>query len=107
VGFLDAPKTGEKVRGSARFVGWAADESGIKEVAIYIDRQFVGTATLGLSRPDLLKAYSSFPDVGSAGFEFMWDSSTVPPGMHRVTAQARANNGATYDVGTVLFDTVP
>src|SRR5689334_3182516 len=73
LGVVDAPKAGETVRGNTRIAGWALDESGIRDVSIYVDRTFIGTATLGLTRPDLVKLFPNLPESGYGGFEYQWD----------------------------------
>src|SRR5215831_11294463 len=67
VGFLDSPKPGEIIRGGYHVQGWALAESGIQDVSIFVDRSFLGKATLGQSRPDLTQEYSMFPSPGSGG----------------------------------------
>jgi len=101
VGYLDTPKPGETIRGIYRIAGWALSESGIRDVSIFVDRNFVGMATLGQSRPDLPAHFSMFPNPEYGGFEYQWDTTSVSPGPHELTAQARTNNGATRDLGTV------
>ncbi|MCW5980942.1 MAG: hypothetical protein KIT09_22870 [Bryobacteraceae bacterium] len=105
VGVLDAPQPGETIRGSYKIRGWALDESGIRDVAVYVDRSFAGTARIGLHRPDLIATYSAFPDAEIAGFEFTWNAAAAPAGPHEVTVQARAKNGAVRDVGSVSIVT--
>jgi hypothetical protein len=100
VGFLDAPKPGETIRGTYQVVGWALAESGVEKVSIYVDRNFVGQATLAQKRPDLEHPpYSTFPNPGSGGFVYQWDTSEVTPGSHELLVQARTNDGATRDLG--------
>jgi hypothetical protein len=105
VGFLDNPKQGETVRGLYVVRGWALDEAGIRDVSVFVDRNLVGLATLGRPRPDLVAHYSSFPSPEAGGFEYQWDSGSVPPGPHELTAQARTNDGAVHDLGTVSITT--
>lgn len=104
---MDAPKPGETIRGNYSITGWALDETGIRDVSIYIDRILVGTAKLGVSRPDLVANFSAFPDAETGGFEYVWNSAGLPPGPHELVVQARSKNGATRDVGGGLVTTAP
>src|ERR1039458_4426931 len=53
LGSLDSPVRGGTVRGSMLVGGWAIAESGVKWIAIYIDRQFVVFATVDGRRDDI------------------------------------------------------
>jgi hypothetical protein len=104
IGFLDAPKNEDAVRGMTTVSGWALSETGIRDVTIYVDRVFVGNAQLQVSRPDLAR-FSLFPEPDKGGFEYGWDSTTIPPGRHEIVAQARAKDGAVRDVGVAWVTT--
>lgn len=100
IGYLDSPKAGETIRGTYRVAGWALVEGGIKDVSVYVDRNFVGQAALGQNRPDLEHPpYFAFPSPGSGGFVYPWDTSAVTLGPHELLVQARTNAGATRDLG--------
>lgn len=100
IGYLDSPKAGETIRGTYRVAGWALAESGIKDVSIYLDRGFIAQAVIGQNRPDLQHPpFSAFPNAGSSGFVYQWDTNAVTPGPHELLVQARTNDGATRDLG--------
>jgi hypothetical protein len=42
-------------------------ESGIKQVIVYVDRNYAATATLGRNRPDVARAYPAFSNRTDAG----------------------------------------
>lgn len=104
IGFLDAPRNGDAVRGTTTVSGWALSEGGIREVAIYVDRVFVGNAKLGVSRPDLVHL-TQFANPDKGGFEYGWDSTAIPPGRHEIVAQARAEDRGVRDVGVAWVTT--
>jgi hypothetical protein len=100
LGYLDAPKPEETIRGRYQVAGWALAESGIKDVSIYLDRGFIAQAAIGQNRPDLQRPpFSAFPNAGSSGFVYQWDTRAVTPGSHELLVQARTNDGATRDLG--------
>ena len=55
-GVMDAPRNGEGLRGTVPLVGWVLAESGIKQVIVYVDRNYAAFATLGRNRPDVARA---------------------------------------------------
>ena len=57
VGSIDVPKARASV--SSQFVvsGWAADESGVAELRLYLDDKLVATPSLTVVRPDVDRAY--------------------------------------------------
>jgi hypothetical protein len=101
MGYLDAPKTGETVRATYNVVGWAIDESGIHDVSIYVDRNLAGAAMIGQNRPDLTSGFPKINDAAKGGFVYSWDTTKASPGQHELIVQARSNDGATRDVGSV------
>ena len=105
VGFLDAPKSGEVVRGKTTVRGWALSESGIRQVAIYVDGVFAGNAKLQVTRPDL--AHFPFRNPDKGGFEWEWDSTTVSPGTHQIVAEARGNDAGVHELGSASVTTAP
>jgi hypothetical protein len=105
VGFLDAPRNGDTIRGTTTIKGWALSEGGIRQVEIYLDRTFLGNANLQVSRPDL--AQFPFPNPDKGGFEYEWNTATIPPGPHEIVAQAHANDGGVRDVGRASVTTAP
>jgi hypothetical protein len=57
VGSIDVPKARASV--SSQFVvsGWAADESGVAQVRIYLDDKLVATPKLTVARPDVDRVF--------------------------------------------------
>jgi hypothetical protein len=100
LGHVDSPSSGDVIHGTARFSGWAVSESGIQSVAAYMDRHFAGFATLGMSRPDVQKAYPAIPGAAEAGWQINLPAAGHT-GPHEIVLQARSKDGATRDLGTV------
>jgi glycosyltransferase involved in cell wall biosynthesis len=100
-GMMDAPLAADTLRGTAQMNGWALAEGGVKEVIVYVDRTYAGAATLGISRPDVVRTYPAFSNQPNSGWTAQLDTSTYSPGTHQLTVQATSNNGATRDLATI------
>jgi hypothetical protein len=100
-GVMDEPRSGEALRGTVELRGWALSEGGMKQVIVYVDRNYAATATLGISRPDVAQAYPAFSHGADAGWTASLDTSKLRAGTHEVVVQGTANNGATRDFGDV------
>jgi len=100
-GVMDAPRSGEALRGTVELRGWALSESGIKQAIVYVDRNYATTATLGIGRPDVAKAYPAFSHGADAGWTASLDTGKFPAGTHELVVQGTAYNGATRDLGDI------
>ena len=103
-GNVESPRVGETVRGRWPVSGWALSEDGVKAVNIYVDRSYMGTARLGVSRPDVEKAYPAIKDSATAGWTFVLDTMALTPGQHQVVVQVRSVTGGTRDIGQPSFN---
>lgn len=64
--YLDTPQTDKRIFYENIFIsGWAFSESGIKEIQIYFDNEYYGSANYGEQRIDVGVAYS---DICNSGF---------------------------------------
>jgi len=100
-GVMDQPRGGETLRGIVELRGWALSESGIAQVLVYVDRNYVAAATLGISRPDVAKVYPAFSNRPDSGWTATLDTGKWSAGVHELVVQGTANNGATRDLGAV------
>ena len=100
-GVIDTPHSGETLRGAVGLGGWALSEDGISRVAIYVDRSYVVTATLGGPRPDVGKIYAGMPDAAAAGWNAVLDTASFPPGGHEIVVQAHSKRGGSRDIGAI------
>jgi hypothetical protein len=107
LGFLDVPKPGGTLQGSAAVVGgWALAEDGVQLVAIYVDKQFVTFATLGGDRPDIAKAFPSFANAGKSGWNVLLDPSSMIEGDHEMVVQVKSKGGNVHSFPPVAFKVV-
>jgi N-acetylmuramoyl-L-alanine amidase len=91
--YVDSPTSGQTIKISFVIAGWALNASGIKEVDISIDGVKQGTATTGLSRPDVDKAFPGYRGGVSSGFNYPVDITSIKPGIHSINVQAIGNDG--------------
>ncbi|MDP8983202.1 MAG: S8 family serine peptidase [Acidobacteriota bacterium] len=93
-------------KGATLFVrGWAADTASgapVQSVTVLIDGNSVGTATLGISRPDVAQAFNR-SDYTNSGWSFQMSTGSLSVGQHSVTAMATGSSGtgALLRTGTV------
>ena len=94
--------------------GWAAEPdqnpgAPLSRVEIDIDGQFLGVATLGVSRSDVESAYGR-SDYLNSGYTFTGAVTNIDPGEHEVEARAYTHSGGSYVLGysgIVVSGTMP
>ena len=104
LGALDAPVRGSTLRETGVVGGWAVAESGVRRIAIYLDRQFVSFAALDGKRPDIAKLYTkTFPDAETSGWTAVLDVSKMADGEHQMVAQVKTSKGGVREFGPLPF----
>jgi hypothetical protein len=98
------PSAGSTVSGTVTVVGWAIDNTtsvgtAIGSVQVKVDGAVVGTATYGLSRPDVCNAWPGRPGCPNVGYSFQLNTATLSPGPHTITVSA-TDTDATPDTGS-------
>ncbi|WP_297437712.1 glucosaminidase domain-containing protein, partial [uncultured Clostridium sp.] len=73
--------------------GWALNKSGVKEVRYYIDGTYQGKTTVGLSTPELVNKYPSYPNAAKSGFNISLDLSKLKPGKRKIEIGQIGNDG--------------
>jgi hypothetical protein len=91
--YIDAPASGATVSGIVTVSGWAVDNASavgtaISSVQVKVDGSVVGTATYGISRPDVCAVYPGRPGCPNVGYSFSLDTSTLSVGSHTITVTA-------------------
>ncbi|MGA2741287.1 MAG: hypothetical protein ABSG65_28090 [Bryobacteraceae bacterium] len=100
-GVMDGPRSGEALQGIVEVRGWALSEDGIRQAIVYVDRNYAVAARLGISRPDVAKAFPTFAHGADAGWTASLDTGKFRAGTHELVVQCTANNGATRDLGDI------
>lgn len=104
-GYIDFPEKSDYVGGTVTFHGWALDQSGINQVQILIDGNFVGTATYAHLRNDVAEAWPQFLGSANSGWRFTFDTTKLENSEHRITARAIDTQGRSAIIGSVDFYT--
>jgi hypothetical protein len=87
--FIDSPKSTQVLSGNPGFSGWALDDNGpIDRVDISIDGKIVGSANVGMSRPDVCAVYPNRPICPYVGWQFSPNSFLLTNGTHTLTVTA-------------------
>jgi hypothetical protein len=102
--YIDTPAPGGTVSGIVAITGWAVDNAAavgiaIRSVQVKVDGTVVGTATYGLSRPDVCATYPGRPGCPNVGYSFSLNTSTLSVGTHTITVTATDSDG-TPDSGS-------
>ncbi|WP_073336851.1 Ig-like domain-containing protein [Clostridium grantii] len=94
---LDFPKNNSSIKDSFNISGWTLNNSGVKEVKIYIDDIYIGNATTGISREDVNKAFPGYMNGDKSGYSYNVDINTITAGTHNIKIQSIGNNGTSID----------
>jgi streptogramin lyase len=91
--FVDFPPTGGTVSGTISVSGWAIDNqyqigTAITTVQVLVDGVNFGTATYGLSRPDVCTVFPGRPGCPNVGYSFALNTTELFPGSHTITVSA-------------------
>jgi len=91
--FIDAPTPKEMVSGIVLISGWAVDNASvvgtaISSVQVKVDGTVAGSATYGLSRPDVCAAYPGRPGCPNVGYSYSLNTSALSLGSHTITVTA-------------------
>lgn len=100
-GVMDIPHGGDTLSGVATLSGWALAEGGIKEVNVYVDRNYAATSMVGASRPDVANAFPAIPNGAACGWTTSLNTKIYTPGSHEIVIEAVGKNGAIRDIATV------
>jgi len=102
-GALNPPAANVIVRGPILVGGWAIHESGIVSVDLYVDREFVQNANVGVRRPDVISAFPKFKADMISGFDSMLNTARFPDGPHELVARIKAGNKSMRDLTTTFI----
>jgi len=99
-GIVDGPGANQQVGRQVKVVGWALDDTGVREVRVYVDGRLKTAVQLDVDRPDVSKAY---PNYGTRSDRHGWSAfvDLGKPGAHTIVVQAVDDTGATRDLGVI------
>jgi hypothetical protein len=105
-GSVDLPKNGQRVGREVDVSGWAADDSAVASIDIYVDGRYERSSFVSIPRPDVAKAFPKYVKPGgSPGWQCSVDLGERP-GAHAILAQAVDTLGATRDLGSVTVQLI-
>jgi hypothetical protein len=99
--FIDQPSAqSSTVIGVTAISGWAFnDNTALSSLAISVDGALKGSATYGLSRPDVCQVYPGKPGCPNVGWTFSLDTTLLANGTHTVQATTGGHSvSATFTV---------
>ncbi|MFS0821597.1 Ig-like domain-containing protein [Bacillus sp. 1P02SD] len=101
IGYLEGPINGATVNGNLTVKGWFLDISGVSKVEVLVDGNYMGLASYGGERLDVIKA---FPEYGNSnsGYTFELDTKQIPDGQHIIMVKETGNNGSTSSISHTL-----
>jgi hypothetical protein len=112
--FVDVPRAGASLPNDFRVSGWAVDlgassGTGVNLVHVWASQTggnhvFLGSATVGLSRPDVAAALGD-TDLEACGFA-LDVSASLAPGVYTVTVYARSTVTQTFNNARSIVVTV-
>ncbi len=79
---------------SLKVSGWAINESGISEIRVYLNNNYLGTAEYGFNRTDINNLYPDLSQSTNSGFCQTFDISKYGNGTKEVKIEIVANNGS-------------
>ncbi|MPQ43539.1 N-acetylmuramoyl-L-alanine amidase [Clostridium tarantellae] len=92
---LEAPKQNFTTDNNTLSIkGWALHGSGVKEIKVYLDNNFVGNANLGIDRPDVNKVFKDYPNGKKSGFTGEFNISNFTAGQKTIKVEAIGNDGS-------------
>ena len=95
--YIDKPSSNQNITNQDVLVrGWALNASGIKEVQILVNGSYLGNAEIGLSRPDVDKAYPGYPGGAQSGYQYNLDTNSFKSGYNMIIVQAIGNDGSSH-----------
>ena len=89
-GSFAPPMENQTLSGNVVVGGWAIHESGIASVRLYLDREYLLDANIGVNRPDVAAVYKNINKDKISGWNALLDASHLPPGPHELISRALA-----------------
>ena len=102
-GYLDTPKNGQTLSGTARISGWFLDGSGVSTVVVLVDGKVHGQAAYGDSRLDV---YNVFPQYNNhnSGFHYDLNTQALANGSHTITIRETGTNDSQKTLNPVTVN---
>ena len=90
---LESPTVSAIGNDDIKVSGYALSEAGVKSVKVLLNGKPTGTATIGISRPDIATANPDYINAANSGFEYLVRKNTLFPGSNVITVTVTGNDG--------------
>jgi hypothetical protein len=95
---IDSPSAGSVLSGRVVISGWALDNTSvigtaIGSVQVKVDGVAAGTATYGISRPDVCTVYPGRAGCPNVGFSYLLNLAPLSGGRHTIAVSATDSDG--------------
>lgn len=98
---LESPQ-GTLEYGNITVKGYLLTEKTIKSITVKVNGTAVGTARLGIARPDLAVSQGTYANAATAGFELILDKDRLYRGTNAVVAEALLADGTTVSASATV-----
>ncbi len=86
------------LNGELRVSGWAVARTPLEYVKVYAGETLLGTAVLGMPRPDIAQEWCEYPNAATPGFSFACAVSKASGEIRMVRVEAAAGGGVVREV---------
>ena len=101
---LDVPSSESiETSDSIRIAGWELNESGVKQVNVYIDGLKVSSPAIDIARSDVIAAYPGYQTSNVCGFAATVDLSSLTKGQHAIVLEAIGYDGTVGKVTSNFY----
>ena len=100
--WIDEPVANSATGGNIKVRGWAINGSGIEEVKVYVNDSYIGSASIGKSRPDVKNVYPKYSGSDKSGYEYTIDTSKMGSGTKKIKVQAIGKDGTIQESSSIV-----
>ncbi|UZW14997.1 N-acetylmuramoyl-L-alanine amidase [Clostridium pasteurianum] len=93
--WIESPQNNANLGGkSIQVKGWSLNDSGVKQVSVYVDGNQIGNANIGQVRSDVNRVFPGYLGGLNSGFTYNLDLSKLSNGQHTITVKSIGNDGS-------------
>jgi beta-N-acetylglucosaminidase len=90
---IDSPTSNQTIYSNTTISGWALNAAGTKQVNIFVDGLYRGSASYGGFRPDVNNAFPGYIGGSNCGYSYNLDINSISTGSHYILVQSVDING--------------
>ncbi|MBU5592512.1 N-acetylmuramoyl-L-alanine amidase [Clostridium sp. MSJ-4] len=93
--FIDDPKTNQVINNNDVVLsGWALMGSGVKNINVYVNGNFISSITTGVNRPDVDAAFPGYPLGNKSGYYGVIPAKHFYSGKNTITVEVVGNDNS-------------